>query len=86
MGERMELSVVIPVFNESGNLDELIERCLAACRATGKTFEIILVDDGSSDSSPEKIEQAAQASGGAGGWRLSEPELRSACGDHGRFR
>lgn len=64
MGERMELSVVIPVFNEAGNLDELIERCLAACRATGKTFEIILVDDGSSDSSPEKIEQAAQASGG----------------------
>lgn len=60
----MELSVVIPVFNEAGNLDELIERCLAACRATGKTFEIILVDDGSSDSSPEKIEQAAQAGGG----------------------
>ena len=64
MGERMELSVVIPVFNEADNLDELVERCLAACRATGKTFEIILVDDGSADNSPEKIEQASQASDG----------------------
>ena len=64
MGERMELSVVIPVFNEADNLDELVERCLAACRATGKTFEIILVDDGSTDNSPEKIEQASQASDG----------------------
>jgi undecaprenyl-phosphate 4-deoxy-4-formamido-L-arabinose transferase len=60
----MELSVVIPVFNEADNLDELIERCLSACRATGKSFEIILVDDGSSDGSPEKIERASQTSDG----------------------
>ncbi len=55
-----EFSVVIPVFNESACLDELITRCLAACRATGKTFELILIDDGSRDGSTEMIKEAAE--------------------------
>ena len=41
------LSVVIPAFNEEANLKELIGRCLTTCISLGKTFEIILVDDGS---------------------------------------
>ncbi len=53
------LSVVIPVFNEKGNLPELIDRCLAACRKTGRCFEIILVDDGSRDGSGDIIAQRA---------------------------
>lgn len=55
----MELSIVIPVYNEKENLRELIERCLAACRKTGKKFEIILVDDGSRDGSGDIICDAA---------------------------
>ena len=47
----VDLSVVIPVYNEKENLPELIDRCLAACRQTQKHFEIILVDDGSRDGS-----------------------------------
>jgi len=54
------ISLVIPVFNEEDNLEELIGRCLKACGKTGKTFEIILVDDGSIDSSPETIAKAAE--------------------------
>ena len=54
------LSVVIPVFNEEDNIEELIERCLSVCENTGKIFEIILVDDGSTDSSTEKITKAAE--------------------------
>jgi undecaprenyl-phosphate 4-deoxy-4-formamido-L-arabinose transferase len=54
-------SVVIPVFNEEANLDELVRRCLESCRPTGKAFEIILVDDGSRDRSAEMIEEAATA-------------------------
>ncbi len=54
------VSLVIPVFNEEENLDELIRRCLETCRTIGKRFEIILVDDGSRDSSPQKIHQAAK--------------------------
>lgn len=53
------VSIVIPVFNESENLDELVNRCLAACRRMQRPFEIILVDDGSSDGSDTRIEQAA---------------------------
>ncbi len=57
----VELSIVIPVFNEKENLPELIERCLAACKKTGKIFEIILVDDGSRDGSGSFICNAADA-------------------------
>lgn len=54
-----ELSLVIPVYNERENLPELIDRCLAACRATGRAFEIIFVDDGSRDGSRAMISEAA---------------------------
>jgi undecaprenyl-phosphate 4-deoxy-4-formamido-L-arabinose transferase len=52
----MELSLVIPVFNEEQCLEELIRRCLGVGRATGREFEIILVDDGSRDNSRGLIE------------------------------
>ncbi len=64
MSARTSLSVVIPVFNEEENLDELIRRCLLACDRTGCLFEIILVDDGSSDGSAEKIDPAAKHNSG----------------------
>ena len=51
----MDLSLVIPVFNEEQSLPELIRRCLAVGRSLGREFEIILVDDGSRDSSPDII-------------------------------
>lgn len=54
------VSVVIPVFNEEETLEELIERCLDACRGMRKPFEIILVDDGSADCSPSKIQEAVK--------------------------
>jgi undecaprenyl-phosphate 4-deoxy-4-formamido-L-arabinose transferase len=55
------VSVVIPVFNEESCLPELIRRCLTATAATGLPFEILLVDDGSSDRSPTLIEEASRA-------------------------
>jgi undecaprenyl-phosphate 4-deoxy-4-formamido-L-arabinose transferase len=54
-----ELSVVIPVYNEKKNLPDLIDRCLAACRETGRAFELLLVDDGSRDGSRGLISRAA---------------------------
>ena len=60
MSDRLLLSVVIPVFNEEENLDELIRRCLLACDQTRCRFEIVLVNDGSSDGSAEKIDAAAK--------------------------
>ena len=58
------ISVVIPVFNEEDNLEGLVSRCLKACGKLGKTFEIILIDDGSTDSSPEKIMKATEQNSG----------------------
>jgi len=53
------LSVVIPVYNEQESLPELIRRTRAACDPLELEYEILLVDDGSSDRSAEVIEQAA---------------------------
>jgi undecaprenyl-phosphate 4-deoxy-4-formamido-L-arabinose transferase len=47
------ISVVIPVFNEEENLEELSERLLNTLGADGRPFEIIFVDDGSTDRSWE---------------------------------
>lgn len=59
-----DLSIVIPVFNEEENLHELIMRCLAVCESMEKPYEIILVDDGSTDRSPEMITMAAEQNAG----------------------
>ena len=58
------VSVVIPVFNEQGNLDELIRRCIATCDGLELQYEIILIDDGSKDRSVEIITTAAETHSG----------------------
>jgi undecaprenyl-phosphate 4-deoxy-4-formamido-L-arabinose transferase len=55
-----KISVVIPVYNEERNIEELVNRCLAACHSTKQPFELILVDDGSRDTSAQMIATAAQ--------------------------
>lgn len=46
-----QLSIVLPIYNESESLPHLLEELVPALEATGRTFEIICVDDGSRDSS-----------------------------------
>jgi undecaprenyl-phosphate 4-deoxy-4-formamido-L-arabinose transferase len=60
MKQGVDYSLVIPVLNEAENLDELIQRCLAVCRQSGLSFEVILVDDGSTDGSTEMIARAGR--------------------------
>ena len=64
MKDAPSISVVIPVFNEEAVLDELIDRCLKTCDTLNRPFEIILVDDGSSDASADKIAAAAEKNHG----------------------
>jgi glycosyltransferase involved in cell wall biosynthesis len=45
----MELSIVVPVFNEEENVEPLIGELRSALAATNKAYEIIAIDDGSSD-------------------------------------
>lgn len=44
-----EISLVIPLWNEEGNVELLCKRCRGALEKLGRSFEIILVDDGSTD-------------------------------------
>ncbi|MEY4770774.1 glycosyltransferase family 2 protein [Vulcanococcus sp.] len=44
-----ELSIVVPLYNEAESLPPLVEQLLAALRPLGRSFELVLVDDGSSD-------------------------------------
>jgi dolichol-phosphate mannosyltransferase len=50
-----ELSLVIPVYNEAGNILPLVERSIPVLRGLGRPFEIILVNDGSTDSTSAEI-------------------------------
>ncbi len=45
------LSVVVPLFNEKENISELHAKIEAVCRTLEKSYEIIFVDDGSTDGS-----------------------------------
>ncbi len=55
------LSVVVPVYNEIGNLDPLVERVRGALEPTGLDWELVLVDDGSTDGSSERLDALAAA-------------------------
>ena len=55
----MNLSVVVPLYNEDESLRELCEWIVRVVTAAGYTYEIILVDDGSRDKSWSVIEELA---------------------------
>jgi glycosyltransferase involved in cell wall biosynthesis len=52
---RIDLSVVIPAYNERENLAPLLAELRAALKATGRRHEIVLVDDGSDDGTGDCI-------------------------------
>ena len=58
----MDISVVIPLFNEAESLPELFEWIERVMKANGFSYEIIFVNDGSTDNSWEVIEQLRQRS------------------------
>lgn len=53
-------SVIVPVFNETGCLEELHRRVSEVMEKTGESWELVLVDDGSTDGSTEMIHNFAQ--------------------------
>jgi len=56
MENKPYLSVVVPVYNEEGNVQELHRQIKEACQKISKPFEIIFVDDGSSDKTVENCQ------------------------------
>ena len=49
----LDLSVVIPVYNEASTLEDLHHRLSQTLKSQGRSYEIIVVDDGSTDASAE---------------------------------
>src|SRR5262245_51789378 len=54
-----QLSVLIPVYNEEGNIPLLCERLFGVLGTCGQSFEVIAVNDGSSDGSLAQLKQQA---------------------------
>lgn len=55
-----EISQVVPVYNEEGNILPLAEASVAVLRDLGRPFEILFVNDGSSDGTAAEIAEAHQ--------------------------
>ena len=57
----MDISVIVPLYNEEESIGELYEWIERVMRANGFTYEVIFVNDGSTDASWQIIEQLQQA-------------------------
>ncbi len=55
MAEEIFLSLVIPCYNEQENVDVLLGRVQGALSVLEKPFEVILIDDGSTDETPRLL-------------------------------
>ncbi len=55
------LSVVVPLFNERANLDALHARLSTTLGRLGLGYELVFVDDGSRDGTPERLDALARA-------------------------
>ena len=62
----LDLSIVLPIYNEAGNLEAFIPELSAALQAMERSYEIIAVDDGSADNSVEVLRRL----------KADEPHLR----------
>src|SRR3982751_5471873 len=52
------LSLVIPAYNEQENIPTLLTRVEASLRQLNKPFEVIIIDDGSTDATPKMLDEA----------------------------
>lgn len=71
MREKIDISVVVPVYQAEGTLEVLIKRLVETLNALELSFEIILVEDGSRDRSWGIIKEKAQRSVLVKGIKLS---------------
>lgn len=56
-GAEPEISVVVPFYNEEENIEELYHRLKEVLDSLGRSYELVFVDDGSQDRTPEILER-----------------------------
>jgi len=59
MDDQIRYSVIAPIFNEAGNIPELYRRVKETLEQTGESWELLMIDDGSTDDSTDEIRQLA---------------------------
>ena len=69
MDERPAVSVVVPAHNEEQNLLPLFDRLVVTLEALGRTFEVVIVDDASTDASVDLLRNLA----------ANDPRLTAVC-------
>lgn len=60
MNVQPRYSIVAPIYNEEGNIALLYERISHVMNSTGETWELVMVNDGSRDRSPQMMDDLAQ--------------------------
>ncbi|NLC91468.1 MAG: glycosyltransferase, partial [Methanocorpusculum parvum] len=63
---RVSVTAVLPVFNDVEALKTAIPKSIQALEAYGKSFELIIAEDGSTDGSRECVEE----------WETKDPRVR----------
>ena len=59
----MDLSIVIPMFNEAENAEATLKRVEEAMVSFQGTYEIVAVNDGSTDNTLEELKRVAEKNG-----------------------
>jgi undecaprenyl-phosphate 4-deoxy-4-formamido-L-arabinose transferase len=77
MTREPEISVVVTLFNEAGSLEELYRRTASSLDGDGRPYEIVLVDDGSTDGTWAELERLH-----AGDARVRAVRFRRNFGQH----
>ena len=74
----MDISIIVPVFNEEESLPELTDWIKKVCEQEGLAYEVIFVDDGSTDTSWEVIEKLSNSNSNLKGIKFRRNHGKSA--------
>lgn len=83
MTEEIDISVVVPLFNEEESLPELTEWISRVMQSHGFNYEVILVDDGSTDTSWEVVQELSKKNSHLKGIKFNRNFGKSAALDTG---
>ena len=79
------ISIIIPLFNEEANVPILAGRLSAALRTLGRDYEVIFINDGSTDATGDQIKKVCAADPCVVADDVNASELRHRCGEQGLY-